>query len=291
MEQKKNPRGLGKGLDALLGGYEPQEREPTATLSVHLIDINASQPRKQFDETKLDELAKSIERHGVVQPIIVRKNGARYTIVAGERRYRAARRAGLTEVPVIVRELDDEQVLEVALIENLQREDLNPIETAAAIKFLMEQHDLTQEEVSKRLGKSRPAIANTVRLLSLPEPIRELLRGGAIQAGHARVLASIPEDALMCETAAAAAKNGWSVRETEARVEALLKAKNLPKRQPKTQQSLSNDLSSAQESLRERLGTKVSLKGSEKKGRIVIEYYSSDELNDIFDTIMGVRRV
>lgn len=291
MEQKKSPRGLGKGLDALLGGYEPQEREQTSQLSVHLIDTNAGQPRKQFDEAKLDELARSIERHGVVQPIIVRKNGTRYTIVAGERRYRAARRAGLAEVPVIVRELDDEQVLEVALIENLQREDLNPIETAAAIKFLMEQHDLTQEEVSKRLGKSRPAIANTVRLLALPDQVKDLLRSGAIQAGHARVLGSIPDDALMCQTAAAAAQNGWSVRETQARVEALLKAQKLPKRQPKAQQSLSSDLTNAQESLRERLGTKVSLKGSEKKGKIVIEYYSSDELSEIYDVIMGVRTV
>ena len=148
-------KGLGKGLDALLGGYEEPNETAVSTLSVYLIDNNSDQPRKKFDEAKLVELANSIAQHGIVQPIIVRKVGERYSIIAGERRFRAARRAGLNEVPVIVREMDEQQVLEVSLIENLQRENLNALEEAAAIRTLMDEHDLTQDEVAKRLGKSR----------------------------------------------------------------------------------------------------------------------------------------
>ena len=162
-------KGLGRGLDALLGDYTAAPPEGVRQTDVYLIDTNADQPRKTFDEEKLRELADSIARHGMVQPIIVRQNGERFVIVAGERRFRAARMAGLTQVPVIVKALDDAEVMEVALIENLQRENLNPIEEAAAIRFLMEQHDLTQEEVAKRLAKSRPAIANSLRLLNLDE--------------------------------------------------------------------------------------------------------------------------
>ena len=171
-------KGLGKGLDALLGGSGFEESSVVSTLSVYLIDTNLDQPRKTFDEAKLKELATSIEQHGVVQPIIVKKYDDRYKIIAGERRFRAARMAGLNEVPVIVRDLDEQEVLEVSLIENLQRENLNPIEEAAAIRALMDEHDLTQEEVAKRLGKSRPAIANSVRLLALPEEIKALVLDG-----------------------------------------------------------------------------------------------------------------
>ena len=178
-------KGLGKGLDALLGGYEAPNETAVSTLSVYLIDNNSDQPRKKFDEAKLVELANSIAQHGIVQPIIVRKVGERYSIIAGERRFRAARRAGLNEVPVIVREMDEQQVLEVSLIENLQRENLNALEEAAAIRTLMDEHDLTQDEVAKRLGKSRPAIANAVRLLSLPEELQaqipEHLRGPLLE--------------------------------------------------------------------------------------------------------------
>ena len=178
-------KGLGKGLDALLGGYEEPNETAVSTLSVYLIDNNSDQPRKKFDEAKLVELANSIAQHGIVQPIIVRKVGERYSIIAGERRFRAARRAGLNEVPVIVREMDEQQVLEVSLIENLQRENLNALEEAAAIRTLMDEHDLTQDEVAKRLGKSRPAIANAVRLLSLPEELQaqipEHLRGPLLE--------------------------------------------------------------------------------------------------------------
>lgn len=279
-------KGLGKGLDALLGGYEEPNETAVSTLSVYLIDNNSDQPRKKFDEAKLVELANSIAQHGIVQPIIVRKVGERYSIIAGERRFRAARRAGLNEVPVIVREMDEQQVLEVSLIENLQRENLNALEEAAAIRTLMDEHDLTQDEVAKRLGKSRPAIANAVRLLSLPEELQALVLEDKLSAGHCRVLASVPDEELMIKLAGLAAVEGWSVRETERRVADALDAKKLEKRQPKREE-LSTDMKSAQDSLREHLGTKVRFRGDENKGKIVIEYYSKDELAGIYDRIMG----
>ena len=279
-------KGLGKGLDALLGGYEEPNETAVSTLSVYLIDNNSDQPRKKFDEAKLVELANSIAQHGIVQPIIVRKVGERYSIIAGERRFRAARRAGLNEVPVIVREMDEQQVLEVSLIENLQRENLNALEEAAAIRTLMDEHDLTQDEVAKRLGKSRPAIANAVRLLSLPEELQALVLEDKLSAGHCRVLASVPDEELMIKLAGLAAAEGWSVRETERRVTDALDAKKLENRQPK-REKLSTDMKSAQDSLREHLGTKVRFRGDENKGKIVIEYYSKDELAGIYDRIMG----
>lgn len=279
-------KGLGKGLDALLGGANMSDPSQVRMVSIYLIDNNSEQPRKLFNDEKLKELATSIEQHGVVQPIIVRKNGERYTIIAGERRFRAARLAGLNEVPVLVRELSEQEILEVSLIENLQRENLNAMEEARAIRLLMDEHDLTQEEVAKRLGKSRPAIANSVRLLALPEEVQQLLYDGKLQAGHCRVLASVPDEALMTSLAKSAAREGWSVRETEQRVKAALEKQALEKRQPK-REKLSNDAKKAQDALRERLGTKVSLSGSDDRGKIVIEYYSKDELMTIFDTIMG----
>ena len=282
----KKTKTLGRGLDALIGSYEPQENDAVKTVDISLIDNNPGQPRKQFDEDKLSELAHSIEQHGVVQPLIVKKNGARYTIIAGERRFRAARLAGLTELPVIVRDMDDREVMEVALIENIQREDLNPIEEAAAISFLMRQHDLTQEEVAKRLSKSRPAIANAVRLLSMPDEVQELLREGSILPGHARVLGAIPDEELLVKTADKCAKMGWSVRETEEQVEKAMTLAELAKR-PRRSKRLSNDLAAARSRLRERLGTKVDFQGDENRGKIVIEYYTSDGLQEIYARMMG----
>lgn len=279
-------KGLGKGLDALLGGANMSDPSLVRMVSVYLIDNNAEQPRKVFNEEKLKELAVSIEQHGVVQPIIVRKNGERFTIIAGERRFRAARLAGLNEVPVLIRELSEQEVLEVSLIENLQRENLNAMEEARAIRQLMDEHDLTQEDVAKRLGKSRPAIANSVRLLALPTEVQQLVYDGRLQAGHCRVLASVPNEALMISLSKAAAAEGWSVRETEQKVKSALEKSELEKRQPKRER-LSSDAKMAQDALRERLGTKVSLSGSDERGRIVIEYFSRDELMSIFDVIMG----
>ncbi|MBO4848249.1 MAG: ParB/RepB/Spo0J family partition protein [Clostridia bacterium] len=286
MANDKKQKRLGKGLDSLFGTFEPQENDVVRSIAVGLIDNNPGQPRKQFNEEKLNELAESIRQHGIVQPLIVKKNGERYTIIAGERRFRAARIAGLDEIPAIVRDMDGREVMEVALIENIQRENLNPIEEAAAIRFLMNEHDLTQDEVAKRLSKSRPAIANSVRLLQLPDAVQDYLREGRIQPGHARVLASITDPELLEKTAEKCAEGGWSVRETEEQVKKAITLAELHKR-PRRRRRLTNDLAAARSRLRERLGTRVDIQGDEKKGKIIIEYYTDEGLQSIYETIMG----
>jgi len=281
---KKNG-GLGRGLDALLGEYT-QPGPNVTEVDVYLIDNNPDQPRKQFDEEKLKELAASVKKHGIVQPIIVKSNGQRYTIVAGERRYRAARMAGLKTVPVVVRPFEEDQIMEIALIENIQRENLNPIEEAAAIRFLMQQHDYTQEEVSEHLGKSRPAIANTLRLLSLPEPVCELIKNGALSSGHGRALAGLENASLQTELAQKAAEENWSVRETERRA----KEANEPqseKPRKKREQQVDPILFDVEETLRTRLATKVQIKGTQKRGKITIEYFNAQDLQHIYDVIQG----
>ena len=277
-------KGLGRGLDALLGDYTQPTPEGVQELDIHLIDTNAGQPRKDFDQEKLQELADSIRQHGVVQPILLRQNGERYVIVAGERRFRAARLAGLEKVPAIVKDLDEAQVMEVALIENLQREDLNPIEEAAAIRFLMQQHDLTQEEVSKRLSKSRPAIANSLRLLTLPEPVQAYLRNGKLQAGHARALAGLQDPEAQAVLADKIVGEGLSVRAAESLAR---EQGQKPPRQKKEPPATDPDLAAAETSLREWLGTKVSIQGSSQRGRIVIEYYNAELLQGIYDLLRG----
>ncbi|HIR68346.1 MAG TPA: ParB/RepB/Spo0J family partition protein [Candidatus Pelethousia gallinarum] len=277
-------KGLGRGLDALLGDYTQPTPEGVQELDIHLIDTNAGQPRKDFDQEKLQELADSIRQHGVVQPILLRQNGERYVIVAGERRFRAARLAGLEKVPAIVKDLDEAQVMEVALIENLQREDLNPIEEAAAIRFLMQQHDLTQEEVSKRLSKSRPAIANSLRLLSLPEPVQAYLRNGKLQAGHARALAGLQDPEAQAVLADKIVGEGLSVRAAESLAR---EQGQKPPRQKKEPPATDPDLAAAEASLREWLGTKVSIQGSSQRGRIIIEYYNAELLQGIYDLLRG----
>lgn len=277
-------KGLGRGLDALLGDYTQPTPEGVQQVDIRRIDTNAGQPRKDFDQEKLQELADSIRQHGVVQPILLRQNGERYVIVAGERRFRAARLAGLDQVPAIVKNLDEAQVMEVALIENLQREDLNPIEEAAAIRFLMQQHDLTQEEVSKRLSKSRPAIANSLRLLSLPEPVQEHLRRGELQAGHARALAGLQDPEAQAMLADKIVGEGLSVRAAEALVR---EQGQKPPRQKKEPPATDPDLAAAEASLREWLGTKVSIQGSSQRGRIIIEYYNAELLQGIYDLLRG----
>lgn len=277
-------KGLGRGLDALLGDYTQPTPEGVQELDIHLIDTNAGQPRKEFDQEKLLELADSIRQHGVVQPIILRQKGERYVIVAGERRFRAARLAGLEKVPAIVKDLDEAQVMEVALIENLQREDLNPIEEAAAIRFLMQQHDLTQEEVSKRLSKSRPAIANSLRLLTLPEPVQAYLRNGKLQAGHARALAGLQDPEAQAVLADKIVGEGLSVRAAESLAR---EQGQKPPRQKKEPPATDPDLAAAEASLREWLGTKVSIQGNSQRGRIVIEYYNAELLQGIYDLLRG----
>ena len=278
-------KGLGRGLDALLDEIEAPEQETHGKIEVNLYDIdtNPNQPRKTFDPEKLAELATSIKRHGVVQPILVKKNGARYTIVAGERRYRAARQAGLMTVPVVLTNIDEDAVMEISLVENIQRENLNPIEEAAAIRLLMQQHDLTQEEVSERVGKSRPAIANSLRLLTLAKSVQKLIKDGRLSAGHGKMLAGVADAKLQLELAEKCVKNDWSVR----RLEDELRFAEMPKRKKKEKPEPTPEFRNAMHRMRAELGTKVSVQGSEDKGKLIIHYYSREDLDRIYRTIVG----
>ncbi|MBA4347624.1 MAG: hypothetical protein C0413_02090 [Clostridiales bacterium] len=285
--------GLGRGLDALLDPYsvsvEEQVKSGAGILTVNVrdIDTNALQPRKQFEETSLNELAESIRVHGIVQPLIVKQKGSRFMIIAGERRFRAARLAGLSEVPVLVADYDEAQIHEVSLIENIQRENLNPIEEAAAIRFLMKQHDMTQEEVSGRLGKSRPAIANALRLLQLPERVIDLLKSGALSAGHGRTLAGLTDNVQIEQLAKECIEREYSVRTLEERIKALSEKKKAVISAKKDKPRLPAELASLEESFRESLGTKVSLAGTNTRGRITIEYFSREDLERVFEKISG----
>ena len=279
-------KGLGRGLDALLDPYSAATPDAPAAgvklVSVRDVDTNAQQPRKQFDEDALKELSDSIKVHGIVQPLIVKEKNGRYMIIAGERRFRAARLAGLTEVPVLCADYDDAQIHEVSLIENIQRENLNPVEEASAIRFLMQQHDMTQEEVSSRLGKSRPAVANSLRLLQLPTSVIDILKEGKLSAGHGRALAGLENPADAEKLANECVRMGYSVRALESRV------KNYGKEKPKKEEKKPVPaLTSFEDELRERLGTKIKVVGSEKKGKIQIDYYSADDLQRIYECILG----
>lgn len=277
-------KGLGRGLDALLDELDLEKKSggQIEQVSLYDIDTNPDQPRKTFDEEKLKELAASLKRHGVVQPLIVKRNGLRYTIIAGERRFRAARLAGLSTVPVLVSDLDENAIMEVALVENIQRENLNPIEEAAAIRLLMEQHDLTQEEVSARIGKSRPAIANALRLLSLEKPVTEYIKSGKLSAGHGKMLAGIEDRERQIELANKAIEKDWSVRrlEDELRFAAWEK-------KPKAKQEYSPEFKAALRAMRNKLKTKVAVEGTEQKGKLIISYYNADDLDTIYRAIMG----
>lgn len=280
----KKLTGLGRGLDAIMNDLDEKEPENggVVTVSLYDIDTNPDQPRKTFDPEKLKELSASLKRHGVVQPLLVRKNGMRYTIVAGERRYRAARLAGLKTVPVVLTEADDDTLMELSLIENIQREDLNPIEEAAAIRLLMQQHDLTQEEVSERIGKSRPAIANALRLLTLSKSVQALVKEGKLSAGHGKMLAGVADAKLQKELAEKCVANDWSVR----RLEDELRFASMEKKQtPKAEPSVA--MKAAIHTMRSRLGTKVAFEGSEDKGKLIIHYYSKDDLDRIYRAIIG----
>lgn len=278
-------KGLGRGLDALLDEIDAPEEARENRLEVNLYDIdtNPNQPRKTFDPEKLAELAASIKRHGIVQPILVKKNGSRYTIVAGERRYRAARQAGLMKVPVTLTDIDEDTVMEISLVENIQRENLNPIEEAAAIKLLMQQHDLTQEEVSERVGKSRPAIANALRLLTLAKSVQKLIKDGRLSAGHGKMLAGVGDPRIQMELAEKCVESDWSVR----RLEDEIRFSEMPKRKRKEKPEPTPEFRNAMHRMRAELGTKVSVQGDEKKGKLIIHYYSRDDLDRIYRTIVG----
>ena len=278
-----NKRGLGRGLEALIP-MEQKGEEIVQEIEIKKIVANDKQPRKDFDEKKLSELADSMKQHGILQPIILRKKGSTYELVAGERRWRAAAKAGIEKIPAIVKELSNADVMEIALIENLKREDLNPMEEAAAYKTLMNDFGLTQEELSKRVGKSRSLIANTVRLLNLDKEIQDLVFQDKLTAGHARALLSIQEKKERLKLAKKISEESLSVRQTEQIVKKISDEKKKNKiKKPKEINPVMLDIT---EKLQRSLGTRVRIKGNEKRGKIEIEFYSGDELERILETIV-----
>ena len=292
-------RGLGRGLDSLFGEYEeekPSEKKQVEVkieqvvvnepkeVEIGLIDRNPDQPRIIFDEDALNELANSIKVHGVISPIIVKEVNGRYVIIAGERRWRASRLAGRKTIPCIVRDYTEQEISEIAIIENLQREDLNPIESAKAIKNLISQYNLTQDEVADKIGKSRPAVANTLRLLTLPEQIITLVEQNKLTAGHARTLLGIDNATKQKEIALAIIEKGLTVRD----VENIIKNLNKPKAAPAKPQEKSLELKDFENKIKRVLSTSVAIKGNDKKGKIVIDYYSIDDLNRIYDILLNM---
>ena len=283
----KRPSGLGKGLGALLGD-DVMKTESSGSLSVPISQVESysGQPRKHFDEESLQELADSITEHGIIQPLTVRKlSSGYYQIIAGERRWRAARLAGLQEVPVIVMEADDRKAAELAMIENLQREDLNPMEEAAGFQSLIETYHMTQEEAAQRVGKSRSAVTNALRLLGLSPSVRKLVEENKLTAGHARAL--VPLSPSLQESAAnAIIAGGLSVRQTEALVKRLSAEK---KESKKPRNDEVDYLAEAQNELKAKLCRGVKIVSGRKKGRIELEYYGLDDLNDLLDALALVK--
>ena len=283
-------KGLGKGLGALLGDTSPlssasaAEGSGVTMLPIAKVEAYRKQPRKQFDEASLQDLADSIRRHGILQPLTVRKlSSGYYQIIAGERRWRAARMAGLSEVPVLIIEADDRKAMELAMIENLQREDLNPIEEAEGYKALMEDYGLTQEEAAERVGKSRSNVANVLRLLNLSAPVRALLAKGVLSAGHARAL--LPLKAAAQEKAAkAVAEGGLSVRQTEALAKKLLSETD---KSPSSKAAKAgvDYTAEAEKELSSRLSRGCRIVTGRTKGKIELEYYGLDDLNDLIDAL------
>ncbi len=283
----KKPSGLGRGLGALLGD-DVMKTESSGSLSLPISQVEtcSSQPRKRFDDESLQELADSISQHGIIQPLTVRKlSSGYYQIIAGERRWRAARLAGLQEVPVIVIEADDRKAAELAMIENLQREDLNPMEEAAGFQSLIESYHMTQEEAAQRVGKSRSAVTNALRLLGLTPSVRKLVEEGKLSAGHARAL--VPLSPSLQESAAnAIVSGGLSVRQTEA----LVKRLSAEKKEAQVKDPDEVDyLSEAQNELKARLCRGVKIVPGRKKGRIELEYYGVDDLNDLLDALAVIK--
>ena len=294
-------RGLGKGLSALFLETEDDygksllfdEPEGTTEKDVTEIDItsifaNPNQPRKVFDETALKELSDSIAKHGVIMPIIVNKSGDRFMIIAGERRWRASKLAGLSKVPVIVKNYDERQIKEISLIENLQREDLNPIEAATAMRSLMDDYGLTQEDLADRIGKSRPAVANTLRLLSLAPEVIKMVANNVLSAGHARALITLPHNEQH-KFAKEAVKEGSSVRDVEKKVkDYFTPPEEKKKNKPKVELSL--ELRELLDTMQRVLGTKVNAIGNDNKGRIYIDYYTRDDLDRLSDILEFVEK-
>ena len=285
-------RGLGKGLGALLGDAALQSQEGgSVSLPLAQVEPGLKQPRKRFDEETLADLADSIRTHGIIQPLTVRRlSSGYYQIIAGERRWRAAKLAGLSEVPAVIIEADDRKVMELGLIENLQREDLNPMEEAMGYRTLMEEYGLTQEETAQRVGKSRPAVANALRLIALPDAIRHLVEEGQLSAGHARALLSISSSTLQKKLAQKIIAEGLSVRQTEA----LAKRFAREEAQEETAYAAPPDpmklyRDAAAKDLTTRWGRKVSITMGPKKGKLEFEFYNDEDLTELFDRLSDLR--
>ncbi len=298
-------KGLGKGLAALLQdtqedyskfsydnlGTEGEEiKNSVVEINIDLIEANPNQPRKIFDPTSLQELADSIAVHGVIMPIVVNKKGNKYMIIAGERRWRASKIAGMKTVPSIIKEYNERQVKEISLIENLQREDLNPIEAANAMKLLMEEYDITQEELAERIGKSRSAIANTLRLLSLDQGVIDLVSTNQLSQGHARALITLPKNEQL-NIAKRAVSERMSVREVEQAVKNYYNPPEDEKRRKKAEMeaNMSVELKDLIVRMQRSFGTKVSAIGNDRKGRIYIDYYTRDDLDRISDLLDKIK--
>ena len=289
MAKRKTELGLGRGLNALLGDPElSAQGDGAVSLPISQVEPGLNQPRKRFDQEALDDLTDSIRVHGIIQPLTVRRLASGYyQIIAGERRWRAAKAAGLTEVPVVIIEADDRKVMELGLIENLQREDLNPAEEARGYQVLMEEYGLTQEQVAQQMGKSRPAITNTLRLLALPNDLMAMVESGALSAGHARAILGAPTAALQREAARQVVERQLSVRQTEALVRALQK----PQREPrKSDPDLGLYLGELEKDLTGRLGRKVTISHRGKKGKIELEYYGDQDLEALLSLLQSLRR-
>ncbi len=282
-------KGLGKGLGALMGDFmeETTEKSPYQMLPLHKVEPNPHQPRRDFDPEELQSLADSIAMHGVVQPLTVREMGSGYyQIIAGERRWRAARLAELREIPAVIIEADDRKVMELALIENLQRQDLNPVEEAQGYRTLMEEYGLTQEETANRVGKSRPAVANMLRLLALCPEVLDMVRTGMLSAGHARAIAALKTDKLQKEAAQKIAALGLSVRQAE------LLCRNLQKEPaPQKPVTLAVDyLAECEKKLSRHLGRGVKIVNGKRKGRFELEFYDPEDLQNLLDALLRLEK-
>ena len=282
-------KGLGKGLGALMGDFmeESVQKSPYQLLPIHKVEPNPNQPRRDFDPEELQSLADSIATHGVVQPLTVREleNGY-YQIIAGERRWRAARLAELREVPAVIIKADDKKVMELALIENLQRQDLNPVEEALGYRTLMDEYGLTQEETAARVGKSRPAVANMLRLLSLNSEVLDMVREGKLSAGHGRAIVSLPTEKLQKEAAQKIAALGLSVRQAELLCQNLQK----PAAPAKPVTLAVNYVAECEKKLSKHLGRGVKIVSGKKKGRFELEFYDQDDLQALMDALLKIKK-
>lgn len=274
-------RGLGKGLGALIPGAEAVHHDRPTEVALVNLQANPLQPRQTMDPQELSGLVESIRRHGVLQPIVVRPAAGGFEVVAGERRWRAAEAAGLTTIPALVRTLTDREALELALVENLQREDLNPMERARAYQRLLQAFGMTQEEVADRVGKSQPSVANAIRLLTLPAQIQASLEAGRISEGHARAILSIGTEAAMLRLWERVERRGLSVRETEALARAGISREIRPRLRAQDPQ-----LRTVEQDLSRRYGTKVSVNGTRSRGHLAVEYYSEEDLQRLLDLLL-----